>query len=310
MTTTAPTWRPIRFRQLVGYAAILGTLPYLTLKTLWLTGTTVGLTDPGFAHATSLLVLNAVTAGMDAVVIVVALALTHDWGRRLPAWLVLTPLWIGTGLLAPIVVVAPITAAVSLVAGPSGPGGNALPLEPWVQPLVYGGFAWQGVTLLLAFVLYAKVRWAHLFTARVGDGQRGATHVVQAPLVIGAGVLAVAAGLTQLAWSLGAADGSVSNGISLFAFGATCVLGALGALTVVLRWRPTLPLWLPLTAAWLGAGAMFTWGLWSLVNVLGDTAVRGGGAVVAENFVSLAKLLAGLLLGVGTLLRIADRHTA
>src|ERR1041384_23101 len=98
----------VNARMLAGAAVIVGTLPYLTLKLLWLTGSTVGLTDPAFADDTSLHYLNLATAGMDLVAVLVALALTQNWGLRLPAWLVLLPIWIGTGFLAPILLAAPL----------------------------------------------------------------------------------------------------------------------------------------------------------------------------------------------------------
>lgn len=213
MTTTPPLGSDAaRFpavRLAVGYAAIAGTVPYLVLKTMWLTGSSVGVVDRAFLRDPSVLVLNGVTAGMDVVVILVALALTHRWGERLPAWLVLTPMWVGTGFLAPIAVALPVVAlgeALTSAAPPSvAVASPALPLEPWVQPMVYAGFAWQGVTLLAAFVLYARVRWAEVFRPSIAP--LGAAHAAHAAVANGAALLALTAAGVHLLWAFGGTAG-------------------------------------------------------------------------------------------------------
>lgn len=192
-------------RLVVGYAAILGTLPYLLLKGAWLSGSTIGITDPAMAHDGSLFVLNLITAGMDLVAIVVALGLTYPWGQRVPAWLVFFPMWVGAGFLAPITLALPFIGLST---------SDIKFLEPWVQPVVYSGFAWQGITLMLAFALYARVRWP-------------------------------------------------------------------GVVTV---WRGV---------AFVSSGALFAWGCWGLVNLLGNTVLDSGGSVALE----AGKVLAGLVIG-------------
>jgi hypothetical protein len=167
MTTTAPgtlahtTTTPAR-REL-GWTAAAGALPYLTLKVAWLTGHPVG-ADPDLLADPSVTVLNAVTLALDLVVVVLALALTHPWGYRLPGWTLLLPAWVGTGFLLPIALL--VLPAVVVAGGAPASGGG--PLEPWVQPVVYGGFAWQGVLLLAAFLLHARDRWAGTLAAAGG----------------------------------------------------------------------------------------------------------------------------------------------
>jgi hypothetical protein len=159
-------------RLIVGWAAVLGTVPYLALKFAWLAGSTVGVVDVQAFAVPSVVALNAVTAAMDLVAVVVALAFTYPWGQRVPALLVLVPIWVGTGFLAPIVVLLPMT-GVSLGAAPADPV-----LASWVQPVVYAGFGWQGLMLMIAFVLYARERWPWVFQVdRVG--------VRRLPLVLG-----------------------------------------------------------------------------------------------------------------------------
>lgn len=56
------------------------------------------------------------------------------------ALFILVPVWVGTGFLVPIAALLP---AMDF-------SGTQPFLESWVQPLVYGGFAWQGVMLAAA----------------------------------------------------------------------------------------------------------------------------------------------------------------
>ena len=150
MTTTTSTTAPSALRptarprtpvlhRAVGWAAVAGTLPYLTLKALWLARVDAGLPDPAMLTDSTMIAMNGITAAMDALVIALALALTHRWGYRLPAWLLLLPVWVGTGFLVPIAVVNLPATVFLLGAGSTVADGS---LAPWVGPLVYGGFAW------------------------------------------------------------------------------------------------------------------------------------------------------------------------
>ena len=115
--------------------------------------------------------LNIVTAGMDLAGIAIALAFTHAWGQRVPAWLLLPPAWVAMGLLVRFVLAVPLTLiARALTVGEtssSSSGGAAAiatgPVHSWVYVLVYGEFVGLGLGLSLAFVLYARVRWHAVF---------------------------------------------------------------------------------------------------------------------------------------------------
>ena len=309
--------RPDRLRMtrlVIGYAAVLGTLPYLSLKAAWLLGATVGIADPALARDSSLFVLNTVTAGMDVVAVGVALAFTHRWGMRVPAWLVLGPMWVGTGLLAPIAIGMPVVGVGELVAGGGATAGGTGFLEPWVQPMVYTGFAWQGVTLVLAFVLYARVRWASVFTARIADVARGATHPVQVVLANGVAVLGLAVAAYHLAHAFGATIGLPAKAIegrTTSAYLVEGVNGLMAGLAVVgillMVHRRGGPFWVPLGLTWMGAGAMFAWGLWGLVNTLGRTFLVSGVQPLAQ-LNDLAKVLAGLVIALTALMLLAEQQ--
>lgn len=308
--------RPRLARLIVGYAAILGTLPYLTLKIAWLSGSRIGVVDREMFTDSSMFVLNAATAGMDLVAIVVALAFTYQWGQRVPAWLVLVPIWIGTGLLAPITIALPVTGIGSLLSSDNNATSNFL--EPWVQPLVYTGFAWQGVMLIIAFVLYARTRWPEVFTSRNADVPRGATFPVQVVLAGGAAALTVAVAALHLVHAFGGTvglndDAIAARNLSSYLVdgvsGLLALLAAGGILTLVHRIGDRIPFWLPLSITWVAAGAVFAWGLWNLVNVLGSTAlVQGAEAMPLAHLHDLAKVLAGLVIGLTALMLLAERR--
>ncbi|MFJ8914565.1 hypothetical protein [Amycolatopsis sp. NPDC102389] len=236
-------------RLIVCYAAILGTLPYLTLKASWVTGGGLGLRDPSFVDSDLMMFANLVTGGMDVVAVILALAFTYSWGRRIPAPLVLFPIWIGTGLLAPIVLDLPV-----IVADLTTAQLTELPLENWVWAVVYGGFAWQGILLLTAFVLYARDRWWFVVTGTVKPGTLGA-----------AGVLGIVAALVSATghsiWASGF-GGIAARGQDVV-IAVLAVLGAL-ALANVSRGR----FWPRLVLVWTGAGAMAGTGVWGLFSAL------------------------------------------
>jgi hypothetical protein len=265
----------ITVRHAIGWAAVLGTLPYLVLKAIWLAGGTIGITDPAMFDDTSALVLNAVTAGMDVVAVVVALAFTYSWGQRVPGFFVLVPIWIGTGFLAPIAVLLP-----SMDFGDPQPF-----LEPWVQPLVYGGFAWQGVMLAIAFVFYAMDRWPFVF--RLDTRDVPAAGPVRAVLAHVGALLAAASGVRFLA------QGDI-------VFGGFALSAAIG--TVVMTNRIRGRFWVPLAVTWVGAGATFAWGAWAAVNSLGDTFLDGG----APAWPVLLGTAGGLVIGLTSLVLLSE----
>lgn len=234
-----------RLRWTVSFLAILGTLPYICLKVLWITGSRVGLRDPDFGTDATMQVANALTGVMDAVAIVLALAFVTAWGRRLPAGLVLLPMWIGTGLLAPIAVILPL----QLVVGTEPSEAVAEePIADWVYAMVYAGFLWQAVFLLTGFVLYARSRWGARWSEPLtAAAPRRVAVAVLGLLLVAAGALATRAG-----------DVLGPN------LAGDLAMVVLAGVAVVLLLRPgSTPRRTPLVLAWLGSGAMLAWGLYT-----------------------------------------------
>ncbi|GAA3216625.1 hypothetical protein [Nonomuraea helvata] len=256
--------------------AVAAMLPYLTLKVLWLTGSSIGTTDPGLLDDPAMVGLNAMTFGMEAVGLLLAVAFATRRGLRLPAWLVLLPLWVGTGLLSTVIVTVPI-----MVLG----GGLSVfetggPIEPWIYMMVYGGFIAQGAGLMVAFALYSRDRWPHVFTTRLDQPFASATRSFQTVVAWGALLVAVPIGAIKL---FGGLQDAVEGGFA--------VAGAVALVLVVGR-RGHGPFWLPLVVAWLGAGSLFSGGFYEMIvsSVRAPLGPLGG-------LVELFGMLTGLVMG-------------
>jgi hypothetical protein len=303
-------------RLVIGYGAIVCALPYLALKIIWLTGGQLGVANPALMH--DLATLNIVTALMDVVYIGIVLAFTHEWGLRIPAWLLLPPMWVASGLLARFVVAVPIVTISQAFAMGSirvPPGG---PVEPWVYAVVYAGFTGMGVGLMFAFALYAHARWSAVFRSGAHAVRLGATRAVHLPVAIIAALMAVAGSAVHLAWAFGATIGvraDLAAGRTLSSFvlnaidAAMGISAASGILLMVLSTDRRIPYRAVVTFTWIGSGFLFAWALWHLINVLGETALvrdRVQGMALI-NVLSLLRLLAGLLIGLLSLLLLADR---
>jgi hypothetical protein len=294
--TTSPATTPAETTpagvRVLGWLAAAGTLPYLTIKLLWLTGSTTGMTDPAFLAQPAIVVANAVTLAMDLVVIGLALALTHRWGDRLPAWLVLLPMWVGTGFLVPMAVSIMPAITVETLSG----GAHSTAFEPWLQPLVYGGFAWQGVFLCAAFVAHAVRRWSGVVVAETPP----AAGLVPFLRVVTAGgcVMAAASALLHLVVGL-TAGSAVALGVEAVN-AALAVAGAAGVVALV-RARPV-SRWAAVAAAWTGSAAMFAWGLYTVTIGMTTSELGGGGTDAAAGAAQVTGLLGGFALAVAGML--------
>lgn len=284
-----------------GYVTVAAMLPYLSIKTAWLLGSDVGVVQPGLMRTAPFVVGNLITALMEVAGAVLALALVHRWGRRLPAWLVLFPLWVAGGLLAPVMLAAPL----GFLAGNSTTPVADNPidgLQGWVYGVVYAGFTLQGVGLGVAFILHVRARWGHVFRARIDATDLSGSNRGRATAVVG--VLVVLVVTVRLFWAFGGSTGLASEirgGRSiaqrlLDASTASLALAGLIGLVVLVFGRPQgIRAWGPLVAAWLGTGAMFCSGGYQLTLLLAPStpfdAAGGGwfGLIVA------AQVVAGLL---------------
>jgi hypothetical protein len=300
-------------RYVTGALAAVAMLPYLALKIAWLSGSSVGVANRAVLRSASLEALNAFTAGMDVVALALVLVFTLRWGRRVPGWLLVFPMWVGTGFLAPIGLFGPVDALYSAVSGNGVVPAHSL-VQPWVYHLVYAGFACEAIFLLAAFALYSVDRWPGALRGRAAGSQATPGLWLQPVLARAAGLLAAAAGIAYLAWACGvtaglpareAAGEGFSGRMTQAGFGVLALLGAAGIIVLARngRIRPgrhRRQLTTALLIAWAGTGSMFAWGSWATINALGQTPLSQAGVAGAAfvNLIGLAELLAGLLGGV------------
>ncbi|TYB43435.1 hypothetical protein [Actinomadura chibensis] len=295
---------PGRLRLAVCAATVAACVPYLSIKAAWLSGSTVGWNDADAARESALYVGNAISLAMDATAVLVALAFTFPWGRRVPAWLVLVPMWVAAGLLAPIALAVPLGSVLQVLFSSQPlvePGGA---LQGWVYGVVYTGFTLQGAGLVTAFVLYARDRWAFVFAVRAEDVPRGATHRLQVLLARTAAVFAALFAAVHLFWAFGGTAGLIAeehlsrgparqtvDGV----MGLLALVGAAALLALVGRARRFA---VPLAGAWVGAAATFSWSLYLLIVTVAQPGHLGAHSTAAVNLTLLCGVLAGLLMGV------------
>ncbi|MEV7615377.1 hypothetical protein [Streptomyces sp. NPDC089799] len=257
-------------RRTLRFLAVAATLPYLTLKAAWLSGSRIGIPDGSVLREPGVFftVANAATLLMDAVLVVIVLALTRPWGRRIPSWLLTVPVFTATGLLTPIFLGFPGVTLMRMLGGgeDAAQAATAEPfLDPWVYHVVYTGFSLQAIALAGLFVPYARERWGRLWQGPLGAPMSGRIRAVAAAGAVGA--LALTA--VQIYWTAGGTAGLSadqiahwsSDSVVMAVVNALCALaGAAGGLLLVRGGRRAARG--PLALAWVGGSAAACWGAW------------------------------------------------
>ncbi|TQK43728.1 hypothetical protein FBY35_5202 [Streptomyces sp. SLBN-118] len=304
--------RAPRASRVLRTVTIASCVPYLSLKIAWIAGSRIGIPDGSvlLEHRGLTAVANSVTVLMDGAVIVLALLLTQAWGRRVPAWLLATPMWIAGGLLAPIMVGFPVQLLTHAVTGARPrPAGDKPFLDEWVFGVVYPGFIVQGVALGTLFVLYARERWGHVWRGVVWDLPRAATGRTLKVTAVAGAVLALFPATMHLLWACGARTGLAANRIEqrtadfyvLEAIDVVFVAVAVaGALLLAFRPVPALRVRTPLAMAWLGSGTVGCWGIWLLIAAVLPGAEEGERASGLMALTYAVGMIAGLLVVTGT----------
>jgi hypothetical protein len=240
---------------------------------------------------------------LEALVVLLALALTYDFGRRLPAGLLIPPLWVATGLLGPIIALVPMT--LTLV-NDGARGASQDALESWVYAVVYLGFSVQGLLIGVAFALYAARRWPAALPGRLGAVPGSPLLPVQRFLASCIGALAAIVAALNLAYALGMRAGveefadqqTTIDRVTLGAYAGFALLVAVGLPTLVIRCPGCWPAWLPLAMTWLGSGAMTAWGLYFLAISTRDPSLTGPGLtllVAVKTLVGASAAVLGIL---------------
>lgn len=292
-----------RTRTIAGVLAIAFALPYLVLKVLWTAGVGIGVSDPELMRQPEMVSANAFTGLLELTSVGLALALIRPWGMRIPAWLLLFPLWVGTGLLAPFVAIVPIAYTADLIDGNAVSSSGEL--AAWVPAMVYSGFALQAIALLVAFTLYARERWDRVLRGRTSDVASGPTHALQRLLVIVVAVLA-AIGIAYQAATLpgGTFVSALQNALSI----TLSVIAVCGLLMLVRFWRPAGRFFVAVALTWLGTAGMFAFGVFDLlINVLTVAAGDAPEPLGAREIVVLLDMLGAIVGGMVAAFLLTER---
>lgn len=250
------------------WISAVGCLPYVFLKVVWTLDMPVGISDRSLLHRSGWVAGNALMAAIELAGLLLVLALTRSWARRAPAWLLLFPVWVGTGLLFEVVVGAVL---VGLLSAPSQASGRSTAfggIQPWVFVMVYSAFAVQGVALAVAFSCYVRTRWGRLLSERTGEVLARRTARVRtwtedhlAEMAETVAGMAIAVALVFGYWAAGGSLGlSGSQPQPSLGLQASRSIGALtaavGLLGLAGRWGHRRRFWLPAALTWVGSGAM------------------------------------------------------
>ncbi|MEU4427108.1 hypothetical protein AB0F81_41335 [Actinoplanes sp. NPDC024001] len=246
--------------RVAAYGAALAMAPYFILKIFW----TVdglhggGLHQGAWSHL-NWAVINGLTVLMAGLAMLLGLALAQPWGMRAPAWPVLLPAWIGMGFLVPMIPLIPVLA---LVNTDTGGAAAESPMSAWEIGVLSVSFAGFAIGMAIAAPFYAARRWPEAFSdvdVPAGPGLR----VTVARL---AAALAVALGLPQLIWALGATIGLNTATLDHRDARWHLLTGNSGVWALAAAWSA----WtltrhtgrVPLLMAWLASGFLFAWGSW------------------------------------------------
>lgn len=268
----APADRWTRLRGIGGLGAAVAVTPYLLIKIVWSFGLLVPTEEMAGADWRA---VNAATACLAAVGIALAAAFSRPWGERLPAWLVALPVWVGTGLLVPMLLLAPVL-------GPAAVNRDREAGAPdfWVyeQVLVMVSLLGVGVGLPLALAGYARARWPEALGGPLAYPEPvGGTRRLQVTLARMVAVGCVLLGCVKAFWAAGgvtALDADaldrrdlwwhlLSASTAVWAFA-----GAWGTLVLTARRgsRGFLP---PMAAAWVSSGMLFSYSVYGLLTLTG-----------------------------------------
>lgn len=190
--------RRMAMRRVGGYAAAIGVTPYLLIKIAWTFGLFLPTEQMGDA---SWRAINATTVLLAAVGILLAMAFCRPWGERLPAWLVALPVWVGTGLIVPMLLLVPVLGAAAMTQDQ-----EAGAAEVWVyeQILVMVSLVWVAIGLPVALAGYVKARWPEALDGPTDYGEQpGHTRQLQVTLARIFAVSCILLGATKLFWAAG-----------------------------------------------------------------------------------------------------------
>lgn len=302
--------RLMKMRRICGYGAAIAVTPYLLIKIAWTFGFFLPTEQMGEASWRG---INAATAVIAAVGILLAMAFCRPWGERLPAWMVALPVWLGTGLLVPLLLLAPVL----------GPAAMAQDQEAgaagfWIyeQIFVMVSLVGVGICLPLALAGYAKERWPEALGGPIDCGEvPGHTRQLQTALgrITAAGCMIL--GAIKIFWAAGGTLGINPDMLESrdlwwhllsLSTGGWALVGSWGLLVLITRRgsRRFLP---PMASAWISSGMLFSYNLFSIIRPDFQSSPE---YPLARVLTTEMGIILGVMMGMIILLVLHDRRQA
>lgn len=306
--------RLMRLRRICGYGAAISVAPYLLIKILWTFGLFLPTEQMGDA---SWRIINAVTAVLAAIGIFLAMAFCRLWGERLPAWLVALPIWVGTGLLVPMLLIAPFLGPAAMIRDQ-----EAGAADFWVYEQIFVMISLFGIGIFLPLALagYAMARWPEALSGTT-DYKELPGNTLQLQIILARIVATgcILLGVIKVFWAVGGSFGidpatmserdvwwhllSLSTGVWSFA-------GAWGILVVVSSSRRSRWFLPPMTAAWISSGALFSNNLYSALSSVRLDAPPSPEYPLAWLLTTQTGIVLGIIMGMIILLVLHERRRA
>ena len=305
--------RLTRLRRSAGYGVAIVVLPYLLIKIAWAFGfflPTVQMGEPSWRA------INGVTAALAGVAILLALAFSRPWGERLPAGLVALPVWVGTGLLVPMVLLTPVLGPAAIARDKEA---GAADVWAYEQILVMVSLVGVGVGLPLALAGYAVARWPEALSGPLDVPNRsGHTQRLQASLARLAAAGCVPLGLVKIHWAAGGTLGldtvmldhrDVWWHMLSLSMGVWALIGAWGLIVLTVR-RGTRHFVLPMTAVWVSSAVLFCQNMYVSLSATRSDAEAGPELALARVLTRESGVVLGILMATTLLLTLNDRRAA
>lgn len=303
----------IKKRRICGYGAAIAVTPYLLIKIAWTFGFFIPTEQMGNA---SWRMINAATVVLSIVAILLAMAFCRPWGERLPAWLVALPVWVGTGLLVPMLLLAPVLGPAAMIRDKEAGAANVWAYE---QIFIMISLVGVGIFLPLALVGYAKARWPEALSGQTDYGELPEhTRQLQITLARLVAVCCILLGVIKVFWAAGGTLGiepvlldnrDVWWHLLSLSTGAWAIAGAWGLLVLTSRHgsRRFLP---PMTAVWISSGMLFSYNLFSALSAIRPDAQPSPEYPLARGLTTVTGIILGVMMGMILLLVLHDRRRA
>lgn len=303
--------RLMKWRKISGVGAAIAVAPYLLIKILWTFGLFLPTEQMG---EPSWRMINAVTAVLAAIGILLAMAFSRPWGERLPAWIVALPIWVGTGLLVPMLLLAPILGPAAIIKDQEAGAG-----ELWIVEQIFVMISLFGIGIFLPIALagYAKFRWPEAMGGKTYyKEQTGNTLQLQLILAKIVAVGCILLGVLKLYWAAGGSIGLDPTMINYrdiwwhllsLSMGLWSFVGAWGILVMTTR-KGCKWFFPPMAAAWISSGMLFSNNIYAALSSTRREALPSPEYSVLRLLTTEAGIVLGVMMGMLILFVLHERR--